>query len=183
MVKHFLPAAALAAMSPFLFAQPALAQTRTDDARFEAAQRRLNSELALFRAEFDRYEQARAARPHDGHGDSGYDGPRSYNGQDGYSDDRDEGGYDPSRYYREGPDYQERVLANDERVYRGHDGRYYCKHNDGTTGLIIGAAGGGVLGNVIDGGHSRTAGTLIGAAVGALAGRAIDQNSSQLRCR
>ena len=183
MVKRILSLAALVAISPVLFSQPAVAQTRADDARFQAAQQRLDSELALFRAEFDRYQQARVARPRDRYGDPGYDGPSSYRGSDGYSDDRDEGGYDPSRYYRDGPDYQERVLSSDERVYRGNDGRYYCKRNDGTTGLIIGAAGGGILGNVIDGGHSRTAGTLIGAAVGALAGRAVDQNSSQLRCR
>ena len=75
------------------------------------------------------------------------------------------------------------MLAADDRVYRGSDGRYYCKRNDGTTGLIIGAAGGGILGNVIDGGHSRAAGTLIGAALGALAGKAVDQSNSQTRGR
>jgi outer membrane lipoprotein SlyB len=75
------------------------------------------------------------------------------------------------------------VLSADERVYRGNDGQYYCKRSDGTTGLIAGGAAGGILGNVIDGGHSRTAGTLIGAAIGALAGKAVDQNNSQLRCR
>jgi outer membrane lipoprotein SlyB len=68
-------------------------------------------------------------------------------------------------------------------VYRGNDGRYYCKRSDGTTGLILGAAGGGILGNVIDGGRSRTVGTLIGGALGALAGRSVEQNQSQIRCR
>jgi len=75
------------------------------------------------------------------------------------------------------------VLAADERVYRGNDGRYYCKRSDGTTGLIIGAAGGGILGNVIDGGRSRTVGTLLGAALGGLAGRAVDRNQAEVRCR
>ena len=89
--------------------------------------------------------------------------------------------YDAARYYRDG-DYQERRLTASDEVYRGSDGRYYCKRSDGTTGLIIGAAGGGLLGNIIDGGHNRLAGTLIGGALGALAGKAIDQNSD-IRCR
>jgi outer membrane lipoprotein SlyB len=75
------------------------------------------------------------------------------------------------------------VLGNDERVYAGNDGRYYCKRNDGTTGLIVGGAAGGILGNVIDGGRSRIVGTLLGGAAGALAGKAVDQNQSQVRCR
>lgn len=91
--------------------------------------------------------------------------------------------YDASRHYREGPQYQERHLSSQDEVYRGSDGRYYCKRNDGTTGLVIGAVGGGVLGNVIDGGHNRVAGTLIGGALGALAGKAIDQSNSDVRCR
>ena len=90
--------------------------------------------------------------------------------------------YDASRYYRDDPRYQERRLTSDDYVYRGSDGRYYCKRSDGTTGLIVGAAAGGILGNVIDGGGNRLAGTLIGGALGALAGRSIDQ-SSDVRCR
>jgi hypothetical protein len=91
--------------------------------------------------------------------------------------------YDASRYYRDGPNYSERRLSSNDEVYRGSDGRYYCKRNDGTTGLIVGAIGGGILGNVIDGGRNRTAGTLIGGALGALAGKSIDQNNSDVRCR
>jgi hypothetical protein len=90
--------------------------------------------------------------------------------------------YDATRYYRDDPRYEERRLSSQDEVYRGSDGRYYCKRNDGTTGLIIGAAGGGVLGNVLDGGRNRVAGTLIGGALGALAGKSIDQNSD-VRCR
>lgn len=89
--------------------------------------------------------------------------------------------YDAARYYRDG-NYGERRLTSADEVYRGSDGRYYCKRNDGTTGLIVGAAGGGLLGNIIDGGHNRVAGTLIGGALGALAGKSIDQNSD-VRCR
>lgn len=161
---------------------PAVAQSAADDARFAAAQQRFDAELARYRAEFDRYRSARGS-----YGGGGYRQapvPSAYQEQrGGYNDDRDENGYDPSRYYRASPDSRERVLTTDDRVYAGTDGRYYCKRNDGTTGLIVGGATGGILGNVIDGGHSRAVGTLLGGAVGALAGRAIDQNQSQVRCR
>ena len=174
--------AALALVCAISMAPPAIAQTRADDSRFQAAQQRLTNELAVFGTEFNRYQNARA-RNRQSNRDGRYD-PRGYGAEQRlYSDDRDERGYDPAQYYRESSAYQERALASDDRVYRGNDGRYYCKRNDGTTGLILGAVGGGILGNVIDGGHSRTAGTLIGGAVGALAGKSIDQNSSELRCR
>jgi hypothetical protein len=91
--------------------------------------------------------------------------------------------YDARRYYREGPQYSERRLSAQDEVYRGSDGRYYCKRSDGTTGLIIGGVAGAGLGNVVDGGDNRLAGTLIGGALGALLGKEIDQNSSDVRCR
>jgi hypothetical protein len=90
--------------------------------------------------------------------------------------------YDAQRYYRDGPQYSERRLSDADEVYRGSDGRYYCKRSDGTTGLIVGGAAGGVLGNIVDGGHNRVAGTLIGGALGALLGRSVEQNSD-IRCR
>ena len=113
--------------------------------------------------------------------DVGYRGRPSYrDAPDRYTTD-----YDASRYYRDSPRYTERRLGSDDEVYRGSDGRYYCKRSDGTTGLIIGAVGGGVLGNVIDGGRNRAAGTLIGGALGAILGQQIDKNSSNndVRCK
>jgi hypothetical protein len=104
------------------------------------------------------------------------------NGYNGPARDPYATSYDASRYYRDDPRYQERRLSAQDEVYRGSDGRYYCKRSDGTTGLIVGGAGGALLGNVIDGGRSRTAGTLIGGALGALLGKSIDQNSD-VRCR
>ena len=74
----------------------------------------------------------------------------------------------------------ERIDHND-RVWRDNDGRYRCTRNDGTTGLIIGAAGGGLAGNVIAGRGNRTVGTILGAAGGALLGRHIDRKN--YRCR
>ncbi|CAN5485171.1 hypothetical protein BH09PSE4_BH09PSE4_03820 [soil metagenome] len=168
------------AASCLAVATPALAQSGPAEQRFRAAQTRLANELSIFQQEFDRY-QASMRGPRGGYGQQGYNDPRG--GYNGYQDDRVEADYDPSRYYRTGPNYQERVLASDERVYRGTNGQYYCKRSDGTTGLVIGAATGGILGNVIDGGHSRTVGTLIGAALGGLAGKSIDQNNAQVRCR
>ena len=163
---------------------PVVAQSAQDDARFAAAQARLDNEMRVFRQEFDRYRSLRSrggnSGPYRRAPEPGYDNRGGYDQAPG---DRDEGNYDPSRYYRVGPNYQERVLSADDRVYSGSDGRYYCKRSDGTTGLIVGAAGGGILGNVIDGGRSRTVGTLLGAAFGAVAGRAVDQNNSQVRCR
>lgn len=74
----------------------------------------------------------------------------------------------------------ERIDAGD-RVWKGEDGRYRCTRNDGTTGLIIGGATGGVIGNVVAGRGNRTVGTILGAAGGALLGRHIDRKS--YRCR
>lgn len=178
-LSHIAPMlAALACGVCLVGATPAMAQTQAEEQRFQQAQQRLDTELAVFRAEYDRYQQARARSLRDRRGpynNSRYADPRD--------DDRDEAGYDPARYYRNDPRYQERVLTNDDRVYRGTDGQYYCKRNDGTTGLIVGAIGGGVLGNVIDGGRSRAVGTILGAIAGGALGRSVDRNNAQLRCR
>ena len=91
------------------------------------------------------------------------------------------GNYYADRYYRDGRYYKPRRLGYRDRVYRGSDGRYYCRRSDGTTGLIIGAAVGGLLGNQIARGDSKTIGTIIGAGAGALLGREIDRG--ELRCR
>jgi len=91
------------------------------------------------------------------------------------------GYYDAGRYYRDGRYYRERRLGWNDRIYRGRDGRYYCRRSDGTTGLIIGAIGGGVLGNALAPGDSNTLGTLLGAGVGAALGRSIDRDN--IRCR
>ncbi|HXH14923.1 MAG TPA: hypothetical protein VNJ10_02195 [Sphingomonas sp.] len=85
--------------------------------------------------------------------------------------------WDPSRSYQNG-NYRERRLSRNDRIYRGKDRRAYCKRNDGTTGLVIGALGGGVLANLIGGG---TLGTLAGAGGGALLGRSVDRGN--VKCR
>jgi hypothetical protein len=112
-----------------------------------------------------------------------HDGDRAYSGGYGRQDEaRFHTDYDASRHYRDGPNYRERRLTARDEVYRGSDGRYYCKRSDGTTGLIIGGISGALIGNAVDNSRSGVAGTLIGGALGALAGKAIEQNSD-VRCR
>jgi hypothetical protein len=157
---------AIAMAAAPMLAAPAVAQTRAEQVRWDQAQRRFENERAIYQRERQMYDDA-VARSRRGYGD-----------RDPYATD-----YDAARYYRDDPRYQERQLGPDDYVYRGSDGRYYCRRSDGTTGLIIGAAAGGILGNVIDGGRHRTGGTLIGGALGALLGRSVEQNSQQMRCR
>ncbi len=66
------------------------------------------------------------------------------------------------------------------REWRGNDGRMYCRKSDGTTGLVVGAVGGALLGRAVDTDGDRATGTIVGAAAGALIGKSID---SKRRCR
>lgn len=88
-------------------------------------------------------------------------------------------GWDPSHGY-DAEHREHREMGRDDRVYRGHDGRYYCRRSNGTTGLVIGAVGGGVLGNALGGG---TLGTLLGAGGGALLGKHLDQRHDDAQNR
>ncbi len=65
------------------------------------------------------------------------------------------------------------------KEWRGRDGRMYCRKSNGTTGLIIGGAGGALLGRAVDTHGDRTTGTVLGAAAGALLGKEVD---SKRRC-
>ena len=101
-------------------------------------------------------------RDHDRYGDSGYydrRGPQPY-----YM------GYD--RNYGE-PVYR------DTRVWRGRDGRYYCKRENGTTGLLVGAGVGALIGHEVAGRGDRTLGAILGGAAGALLGRTIDRSNTR----
>jgi Glycine zipper 2TM domain len=88
--------------------------------------------------------------------------------------------YDAARYYRNGGRYKPYRLGRQDRIYRGYDNRYYCRRDDGTTGLIVGGVAGGVLGTIIAPGDFKTLGAIIGAGAGALIGRAIDDG---VECR
>jgi hypothetical protein len=67
-------------------------------------------------------------------------------------------------------------------TWRGRDGRYRCRKPNGTTGLIVGGAGGALIGREIAGRGDRTLGTILGAAAGALIGREVERGMSR-RCR
>lgn len=116
--------------------------------------------------------------------DRGYDRYDHYDDDDRYErrqDRRDRRRARDREYDDHGRYYEPRRVNRGDRVWRGDDGRYYCRRDNGTTGLIIGAAGGALLGREIDGGRDRTVGTILGAALGGLLGREIDRGEA--RCR
>lgn len=84
--------------------------------------------------------------------------------------------YDSRGYYIE-----PRRITRNSYIWRGDDGRYYCKRDNGTTGLIIGAGVGALAGHELAGRGDKTLGALLGAAVGGVLGRAIDRG--ELQCR
>ena len=88
---------------------------------------------------------------------------------------RSSGYYQPTRSYYSEPVYR------DTRVWRGNDGQYYCQKRDGTTGLIIGAAAGAIIGREVDSRGDRTLGTVLGAAAGAILGKKVAQGGSSCR--
>jgi outer membrane lipoprotein SlyB len=67
------------------------------------------------------------------------------------------------------------------KVWRDSRGRLRCHRSNGTTGLIVGAAGGALVGRAIDTHGERATGTILGAVGGALVGRAIERR--QVVCR
>jgi len=111
-------------------------------------------------------------------------GGGSYGGYSAYDYNRPDpayNGYYADRYYRDDARYRERRLNANDRVYVGNDGRYYCRRNDGTTGLIVGGIAGGVLGTALAPGGSGLLGALLGGAGGAALGKSVDKNN--VRCR
>ena len=107
---------------------------------------------------------------HRGHGHHDYDDDRYYG--DRYRDNR-------PYYMRYDRNYGEPVYR-DTRIWRGRDNRYYCRKEDGTTGLLVGAGVGALIGHEVAGrGGDRTLGAILGGAAGALLGRAIDRSSTR----
>ncbi len=82
--------------------------------------------------------------------------------------------YDDRGYYLE-----PRRLSRNDRVWRGDDNRYYCRRDNGTTGLVIGAGVGALAGAELA--RDKTLGAVIGGVTGGLIGREIDRG--ELRCR
>ena len=79
---------------------------------------------------------------------------------------------DYNRYYDQDGNYS-------GPSWRGDDGRMYCRKRDGTTGLIVGAAAGALVGRAIDGGRHRGTGTIVGGVAGALIGRQVERSASR----
>jgi hypothetical protein len=173
-MKSLVLALAMAVTAIPFAAAPADAQGRHErdarqdcrrDLRHSNNRREYNRELRDCRRDISR------ARTRDWRTYNRYDWNRPPRGGRYYADD----------YYRDGRYYRERRLTRRDRIYRGRDGRYYCRRSDGTTGLIVGAAVGGLIGNAVDDGRSSLLGTLIGAAAGGALGREIERG--QVRCR
>ena len=174
MNRMILAAATIAVASPIALAAPAAAQ-RTN---YQRELRECNRELrrADSRAEYRNQlrecrRELRQAQRQDWRRWSRYDYNRYEPGYRGYYADR---------YYRDGRYYPDRRLSYNDRIYRGQNGRYYCRRSDGTTGLIIGGGLGALAGNQINLGGSKTVRTIIGGAAGAIIGREIDRGN--MRC-
>ena len=183
MKRHLIALGLAIAPAIALTAVPAAAQTRYEEQRWQEAQRRFDNERAIYERERARYEDARRRGGRGGYrdryrddDDDGYGGDDRYRWRGGSSD------WDGSRYYREDPRYEERRLTAQDEVYRGSDGRYYCRRSDGTTGLVIGAGVGALVGRGIDTRGERTTGTVVGGVIGALIGREVERGQD-LRCR
>lgn len=69
------------------------------------------------------------------------------------------------------------------RTWTDSRGRVRCRKKNGTVGLLIGGAGGALVGRAIDTRGNRTTGTVVGAAAGALLGRHVARNRSVRHCR
>ena len=173
-MKKLILATAMAAVTVPLAATPADAQGRNERRELRECREELRDADSRREYRRERRECARElrqARNRDWRNYRRYDynrpGPAGYY----YADD----------YYRDGRYYRERRLTSRDRIYRGRDGRYYCRRSDGTTGLIVGAGIGALIGNSLDGGRSSLLGTLIGAGVGGAIGREIQRGN--VRCR
>ena len=170
-MKKFILAIAMGASA--LVALPAAAQSRYEDNRDynrEVRQDRRDYREAKRDYKQDRREYRRVLR--DWRQARRYDHNRVEPGV---------GGYYADRYYRDGRYYRPVRITRNDRVYRGQNGQYYCRRSDGTTGLIAGAAIGGLIGNSLDRGGSSILGTLLGAGAGAAIGSSIDRG--QVVCR
>lgn len=175
MRKLILAAATAAVAMPVAVAPPAAAQGRNTWREQRECQRELRRADTRREYRRERRECRREisrAQARDWRTYRNYDWNRYENGYNTYYADR---------YYRDGSYYGEVRLRRNDRIYRGSDGRYYCRRTDGTTGLIVGGAIGALIGNSIDNGRSSVLGTLIGAGAGAALGREIDRGS--VRCR
>ena len=74
------------------------------------------------------------------------------------------------------------VAPAEAHVVNGSSNHRHCRRPNGTIGIIVGGAGGALIGREIAGRRNRTTGTIVGAAAGALVGREVAR-SRRVRCR
>jgi len=72
---------------------------------------------------------------------------------------------DRARYDSRGYYVQPQRITRSDRMWQGNDGRYYCKRDNGTTGLVIGAGVGALAGHELAGRGDRTLGAILGGAI------------------
>lgn len=73
------------------------------------------------------------------------------------------------------------TFSTGEAGAQSHRGKSYvrCKKRGGTTGALLGGAGGAVVGSAVGG----TGATIAGAALGALGGREIERSNKRRNCQ
>ena len=85
--------------------------------------------------------------------------------------------------YRNQRDYRSRDYDRNGyytgRTWRDNRGQYRCRRSDGSTGLLIGAVGGELVGRTIDTRGDRTVGTLLGGFVGGVLLNAIYKENNR----
>lgn len=122
----------------------------------------------------DRDDHRDGYRDRGGHGwndDRAYRNDRRYYGYQNQGGNR--GYYANQGYYDQGYGgrYEQRPVA----YGYNQDQRYRCRN--GSTGTILGAIAGGLIGNSVAGRGDRTLGTVLGGGAGALVGNSIDKNN------
>lgn len=118
----------------------------------------------------DRYRSQRYVGP--GAWQHAYNG-RGWSSAPVYYDNR--GTYDRrTPYYRSSS-------SRSQPYWWGPNGQVYCRRQDGTAGLVVGAVAGGTLGNVIAREGDKRLGSVIGGTLGAVLGNEIAKGNA--RCR
>ena len=111
------------------------------------------------------------------------DAPAPFTQVAAWRDDDDD--WDDRRRWRDRDDRRwrdnRRHQARNDRYWQDRDGRWRCRRNDGTTGLVVGAVGGALLGRTIDTRGDRSLGTVLGGVAGGLLGREVERGRA--RCR
>ncbi len=184
-MKHLAIFAAAGSLA--FFAAPAQAVELPAPPAVAAFNHSANPMVPVASYDRDRYDDRRKYRGRDRDDrrysrDRHYDNDRRYDRDDRYDNDRR---YDRDRRYnnyrRHDDRYDGRRLSRNDRVWRGNDGRYRCRRDDGTVGLVIGAGVGALIGREVDNRGDRALGTIIGAVGGGLLGREVDRGGA--RCR